>query len=245
MSFRQSCAAYVILGLAVLLGCGSLAIYILFLFFGSFNLVRLGLSETAVLVLDACLCLTFFIQHSFMIRKPFRRWLGKFVNDDFYQALYAITSGVFLLTLIIFWQQSSYTLAAAQGGFRWFIRVIFFLAIAGMGWSNVALGVTDTFGLYRILWHLRCTVPPPRPFVVRGPYMWVRHPQYFCSLLLVWGQPDLPSDRLLFNILFTGWVFIGIFFEERDLVGEYGDEYRDYQHKVPMLIPYRRKQGVI
>jgi protein-S-isoprenylcysteine O-methyltransferase Ste14 len=74
-------------------------------------------------------------------------------------------------------------------------------------------------------------------FVVRGPYRWVRHPLYLFMILMIWSCPDLTSDRLLFNGLWTVWIAIGSIFEERDLVSEFGNAYREYQRKVPMLIP--------
>jgi protein-S-isoprenylcysteine O-methyltransferase Ste14 len=56
---------------------------------------------------------------------------------------------------------------------------------------------------------------------------------------MIWSYPDLTLDRLLLNVLFTGWVIAGILLEERGLVASYGDAYRRYQRKVPMLIPWR------
>ena len=58
-------------------------------------------------------------------------------------------------------------------------------------------------------------------------------------LLLFWSFPDLTSDRLLFNLLWTGWVVIVTYLEERDLVATFGKAYVEYQAKVPMLIPRR------
>lgn len=74
-------------------------------------------------------------------------------------------------------------------------------------------------------------------FVVRGLYRWVRHPLYLFMILMIWSCPDLTSDRLLFNGLWTVWIVIGSILEERDLVSEFGNAYREYQRKVPMLIP--------
>ena len=57
-------------------------------------------------------------------------------------------------------------------------------------------------------------------------------------LVLLWACPDVTADRLLLNGLFTGWIVVGSRLEERDLVREFGDAYRDYQRKVPMLLPW-------
>ena len=56
---------------------------------------------------------------------------------------------------------------------------------------------------------------------------------------MIWSYPHLTADRALFNVLWTLWIFTGSVLEERDLVAEFGDRYRDYQNKVPMLIPWR------
>jgi methanethiol S-methyltransferase len=47
------------------------------------------------------------------------------------------------------------------------------------------------------------------------------------------------ADRLLFNILWTTWIVIAAKLEERNLVCDFGDQYREYQARVPMIIPYR------
>ena len=57
--------------------------------------------------------------------------------------------------------------------------------------------------------------------------------------MLIWSSPDLTLDRLLFNVLFTTWIVIGTLLEERDLVAEFNEAYRDYQRNVPMLIPWK------
>ena len=67
----------------------------------------------------------------------------------------------------------------------------------------------------------------------------VRHPLYLFSILMIWSCPDLTTDRLLFNFLWTVWIVIGAFLEERDLVTEFGDLYLEYRKRVPMFIPCR------
>jgi protein-S-isoprenylcysteine O-methyltransferase Ste14 len=69
------------------------------------------------------------------------------------------------------------------------------------------------------------------------------------AVSLIMACPDLTVDRLLFNVFFTVWMVIGAILEERDLVVTFGEAYRKYQRKVPMLIPYHiraiRKSGKI
>ena len=62
---------------------------------------------------------------------------------------------------------------------------------------------------------------------------------YLVVLLMIWGYPELTIDRLLFNVLWTLWIVVGTVLEERDLCDEFGDDYREYQRSVPMLVPLR------
>ena len=77
------------------------------------------------------------------------------------------------------------------------------------------------------------------PLAVRGAYRWVRHPLYTSALLLIWSQPDLTYDRILFNVTWTLWMIVGTVLEERDLLANFGDAYAAYKRNVPMLIPWR------
>jgi len=214
-----------------------------FLFHGSLNLVNLGLGEIAGLGLNAFLSLAFFIQHSVMLRRSFRRRLTKFISAEYHGALFTIASGVVLLILVVFWQKSAHVLATPQGIIRWLMRAVFILTIPGFYWGFRALDSFDGFGVSPILNNLRGKEQPPMPFIVRGPYRWVRHPLYFFCLLLIWSCPHLSLDRLMYNVLWSTWILVGCVLEERDLVVDFGEPYRNYQRKVPMLIPWRIRLG--
>ena len=231
--------AYTALFLALLVGGGSLVVFAWFLWAGAPNLVRLGLGEPAALGLDAGLCLAFFVQHSGMVRRSCRQWMERFIPGEYGGAVYTIASGVPLIALVVLWQESPRMLASADGLLRWSLRAIFLVALVGFAWSVRSLKCFDPFGIAPIRQRLRGAAVESPPFTVQGPYRWVRHPLYFFSLLLIWFNPDLTPDRLLFNVLWTVWIVVGTVLEERDLVAAFGDRYREHQRKVPMLIPYR------
>jgi protein-S-isoprenylcysteine O-methyltransferase Ste14 len=230
---------YLTLIVAGLVGVVSLLLLGLFFLTGPFNLVDLTLGETTALVLDALLCLAFAVQHSVMVRRSFRDRITTLVPPHYHGLGYTIASGTVLLALVVFWQELPSTLVALDGVPRGLARVVQLLAMAGIVWGILSLGAFDIFGFAPILARVRGKQPSQGPIVARGPYRWVRHPLYFFILVMMWAYPDLTLDRLLLNTLWTVWIVAGTVFEERDLVADFGDEYRAYQRKVPMLIPWR------
>ena len=119
------------------------------------------------------------------------------------------------------------------------MRGAYLAAGAGFLWGSRALGKLDTFGLKAIVRHLHDREPRELPLTQRGPYRWVRHPLYLFTLVMFWSCPDLTADRLLFNVSWTAWIFLGTVLEERDLIGVFGESYREYQRDVPMILPLR------
>ena len=232
----QKYLAYLTLGLSYILGGGSMIAFAVFLYAGHLDLVNLGLDEPQALLLNAGLSLAFFIQHSTMVRRSFQKFLFKFSQKAYSGAIYSIASGIFLFLVVIFWQGTS-NLFEAEGLTRVILRVMFILPVTGFVWGVKALGLFDPFGIKGILDYQRNTKSRPVVFTVRGPYQWVRHPLYLFILVMIWSCPNLTTDRLLFNILWSVWIFVGTILEERDLVEQFGDAYREYQKKVPMLFP--------
>ena len=80
---------------------------------------------------------------------------------------------------------------------------------------------------------------PPVELKVEGIHRFVRHPLYSGTILFVWGLffifPML--NNLIAVILLTLYVLIGIRFEEKKLLNEFGKKYEEYILNVPMLIP--------
>lgn len=230
--------AYSIIGLAGLVGGGSMLLFTAFLIASPFTIVRFDVSTTQALLWDGLLSTLFFIQHSAMVRKSFRAWLSFHIAPHYYAACYAIASGTVLTAVVLLWQTSDAVLFEIQGPLRWACRAISLLAIAGSMWGIWALKTFDAFGRTAIASAVHGKQEQAPEFVVRGPYLWVRHPLYFFTLVLIWSTPVMTSDRLMFNALWTSWIVLGSYLEEKDLVAVFGEQYRRYQKTVPMLLPW-------
>jgi protein-S-isoprenylcysteine O-methyltransferase Ste14 len=236
---KEQSIAKSIMMVATFVGRTSMLLFVIFLFIGPLKLVKMGLPYITVLAWDGVLSVVFFIQHSYMIRRSFRDRMSNLIPSHYNDAVFTILSSVVLTIVVVFWQPTSTVLYELQGFLRWIARGIFVLAMVGIGWGVYALKSFDPFGRKPIRAHLSGKPLRPQQFSVHGPYLWVRHPLYFFVLLLIWSSPDLTVDRLLFNFLWTGWIYIGTVLEEKDLSSDFGEKYAEYQQKVPMLLPWR------
>jgi methanethiol S-methyltransferase len=193
----------------------------------------------SVLGWDLLLSLLFFIQHSVMIRRKVRLRLEAAVGRQFFFAVYSIASGLALLPVAILWQRSGTILYSLTGPALWVARGFQLLAAAGFAWGIFSMRPFDPFGVVPINAHLRGREAPLPRFIVRGPYRWVRHPLYACFLIIFWANPQATTDVIFGNVIWTIWTVVGTLFEERDLVADFAEDYRRYQGRVPMFVPWR------
>lgn len=75
------------------------------------------------------------------------------------------------------------------------------------------------------------------PCLVISPWhRFVRHPWYCLALVLIWTR-DMNAASLVSAIAITLYFVIGSRLEENKLVAEFGERYREYQRRVPALLP--------
>lgn len=240
---------YAVMLLAVVLGGGSM---VYFGWTGRPMLLDMQLSPTAALWWNALLSLVFFTQHSVMVRRSVRNRLAAIIPARYDRAFYAISSGVVLTLVAVLYQRVEEPLLFALHGLpRLIVIGAAVLAVASIVWTFHVLGTFDLFGIRSIHRHLRncsATLSVETPvdasvFVVRGPFRWVRHPVYSAVIVLFWATPQMSPGRLEMAALWTAWICVGALLEERDLVAEFGETYRQYSKQVPMLIPWRGPVG--
>ncbi|HLF24971.1 MAG TPA: isoprenylcysteine carboxylmethyltransferase family protein [Anaerolineae bacterium] len=236
-------AAYAVMTGAMVCGSGAALLFAYFLIAGPVTAGRASFSNVERLGWDTLLSLLFFGMHSLMIRRTVRSRLTRLIPEHYYPAVYAIISGIILFLVVLLWQPSEDVWIRLEGRLAWLPRGISLLAVGGFIWtvrSLRALGAFDLVGRRAIRAYLRGRSARPTRLLIRGPYRHVRHPLYALMVVLLWSTPVVTSDRMLLNVLWTGWIIAGTWLEERDLAIEFGAAYREYQRAVPMLVPWRR-----
>jgi len=82
------------------------------------------------------------------------------------------------------------------------------------------------------------TLSENNTFNISGILSVIRHPWYTSGIMIIWSG-DIYLSNLLNNIVISIYFVVGAFLEERKLLLEFGDKYREYQKNVSMLIPYK------
>lgn len=195
------------------------------------------------LVVDLALLGLFALQHSIMARRWFKRWLFGIMPPAIERSTFVLAATAALALLLWRWQPITEPViwSVADPG-----AALVLTALAWAGWGIVLVSTFlishfELFGLQQVYARLRNRPVPSPEFRTPGFYRYVRHPIYFGFLLAFWATPHMTAGHLLFAIGTTGYILLGIWFEERDLIAQFGDRYRVYREQVGMLLPKRRR----
>lgn len=191
--------------------------------------------------IDAVVLGLFAVQHSVMARRGFKRWWTKIVPPSAERSTFVLATSLVLALLIWQWRPILDPVWVVTD--RW--ATVTLNAVFWTGWglllvSTFLINHFELFGVQQVVAQALDRPAPEPTFKTPGFYRYVRHPIYLGFLLGFWATPTMTTGHLLFAIMTTGYILVGIFFEERDLIAQFGDRYRRYRAEVGMLLPRPR-----
>ena len=191
------------------------------------------------LLINFGLLLLFGLQHSVTARPKFKLWLKQYMDPSIERATYCLATGVILGFMCCTW--------AATSGMVWSVEspalVIAIRALGAFGWLILLIATFnidhfELFGLRQVYSQFTGKPMPVMTFKMSGLYKWVRHPIQTGLLIGMWSVPQSSSTHFIFAMGMTIYVFVGLYFEEKDLIREFGQTYCDYIKNVGKVFPF-------
>jgi protein-S-isoprenylcysteine O-methyltransferase Ste14 len=196
--------------------------------------------------IDVALLGLFAVQHSVMARRGFKQWWTKIVPPAAERSTFVLAASLALA--LLFWQWRPIldpVWVVTDTRLATMLDVLFWAGWALLLVSTFLINHFELFGLSQVLANVLGTPVTEPAFKTPGVYRYVRHPIYLGFLLGFWATPTMSAGHLLFSIMTTGYILVGIFFEERDLIAQFGDRYRRYRTEVGMLLPWPRARRAL
>ncbi len=206
----------------------------------------------------------FGLLHSVGAQEPFKnalaRCTGPFFVDHFWRLVYCALSywALYYGVAALHWArniENDVWLVAYPDRLWQFIIVLHLASIALLYTAFIQSDYLEFLGLkqaYRGLLVIFGRVQPTRDIAlfgthrleVRGVYGWVRHPMMVAGLLfLLTSGPSL--NNILYIAMYTTYMLVGGYYEEKRMIRIFDDDYRRYQRRVGAFIPHvwRRQES--
>ncbi|MDF1643301.1 MAG: isoprenylcysteine carboxylmethyltransferase family protein [Pseudomonadales bacterium] len=224
-------------------GVASLIFFIFFvndIFLGKTVNTLVDIESPLQAVLINVLAISLFgIQHSVMARASFKQWLTQYIHPSMERSTYVLSTALVIVGMCYLW--------VPFGSVIWNVDsemvALIIRSVAVLGWAFLLIatfmlnhfelfGLSQTFNLL--------TGKPKAKSQLRMPgfYRIVRHPIQTGVLIGMWALPASTTSHLLFAGGITIYIFVGLYFEEKDLVQEFGGSYVKYMKRVKRVIPF-------
>lgn len=236
------------LGLAYAVCCYAvfLGVFLYFIAFLNNLLVPKGIDDGLALgaglaaVIDIGVVVLWGLQHSVMARPRFKAVWTNVIPPHTERPTYVLASALALGIVMAAWTPIDGIVWHVDGTGRYALW-----ALQGLGWvlllaATFEIDHFELFGLKQPWLALKGRQPSSRPLEARFLYRVVRHPIQTGVLVGMWATPNMTVSHGLFAGLMTLYIFVGLYFEERDLVRQFGEHYQQYRKDVAKLVPFTR-----
>lgn len=192
------------------------------------------------IIINVLLLSVFAVQHTIMARPAFKKWWTKIIPVAAERSTFVLAASLALILMYWQWRPMPEVVWDVSGNTAAAI-VIWGVSLLGWGivlYASFLIDHFDLFGLRQTYFYFAGKEYHHPPFAQPWLYRIVRNPLMLGFLIAFWATPTMTQGHLLFSMVVTGYIFFGIFVEERDIMKALGDDYIAYRERTSMIIPF-------
>ncbi|HII06835.1 MAG TPA: isoprenylcysteine carboxylmethyltransferase family protein [Methanotrichaceae archaeon] len=193
--------------------------------------------ESALVLVIYLAC--FAALHSLMASLPFKRRVQKILGDrtgPWYPVIFSLSALVMVLPLVyLVYLFPGKILYVVPSPWRW--AMVACQVLAGIVSMRAFIDAPHRF---RVPLQLKEPNSSEAELLkLRGIYCWIRDPFLLSGFLIIWLTPFMTTNLLILYVMATVYLYLGSLHWEKRLLAQFGDEFREYQIRVPRMIPKR------
>lgn len=189
------------------------------------------------------LLLLFGVQHTIMARQGFKKGLTKIISWPVERSTFVLITVILLALIYICWIPMPGVVWSVESSiWSGLLTGLFLVGFATVLVSTYLINHFELFGLMQVWYRFKNKQMPEPTFHTPLLYQHVRHPLYLGFMTAFWATPHMTVSHLLFASVWTIYIFVAIGYEERDLIHLFGDQYRAYMAKTPMILPFGKRK---
>ena len=227
--------------LSYLIGLSGLTAFMLYMGGWAFLPIHINSATTdknslLAMSVNLLIMLLFGLHHSIASRSSFKEKITRYVPAAVERSSYVLVSGLFMFAICLCWQPLAGTVWRTDN-----TAMIYVLpSLHVLGWLIVVAATfeIDHFHLMGLKQSFTMKTSDGNTLKEHFLYRIVRHPIQTGILIGIWSTAQMSMTQFMLSLIMTAYVFIGLHFEEKSLIKQFGDTYLDYKSRVPGVIPF-------
>lgn len=227
--------------LSYLIGLAGLTAFMLYM--GSWGFLPIHINSGVAnshaiqaFIVNAIILVLFGLHHSIAARSSFKEKLNQFMPAAMERSTYVMASGVFMFVICLYWQPLAGTVWNTDNT----IAILLLKAVHVLGWLILVVATFEIDHFHLMGLKQSFTMNPADGNELKENFLYriVRHPIQTGILMGIWSTAHMSMTQFMLSTGMTLYIFIGLYYEEKSLISQFGETYLDYKKRVPGLIPF-------
>jgi protein-S-isoprenylcysteine O-methyltransferase Ste14 len=202
-----------------------------------------------MIILQICLILllyaSFGVVHTLLAKISFKKKVAKKFPGfmPFYRLAYNGFALIHFYFVYEWTPRIDYKLYDAQFPYDFLILFFQFQMLLGILWTFRYFNLKEFLGINQALKayggdYNVYSLDEESELVLKGPYLWCRHPLYFFTIMFLVLRPYMFLDYLVSLVCIIAYFYVGSLWEEKRMLEKFGEHYEAYKKQVAPIVPF-------